>query len=127
MTNKLTIEWQRIEKDGQTCDRCNKTKQNIQQAIEMLRKSPEGKELDIQLETIPLTPDRLLDSNSIRVNGKALEELFPEINVEKNSCESCSCLTEETAECRTYMINNVTHEDIPAEIIYQALLKALAV
>jgi hypothetical protein len=43
----------------------------------------------------------------------------------ENACPSCTCLTGKETSCRTVEHEGVTYEEIPAELIRKAALKAI--
>lgn len=122
----LHIEWKHFEKQGKTCSRCNETGINLQQSIRELKKSLLEKGIKIQLKETKLTEDQMDKSNSIFFDGVPIEDVLNEVTVLRNTCNSCGDLTGNPCVCRAVQTNNDVHDDIPKEMIKQAILKSIS-
>ncbi|MFO8132667.1 MAG: DUF2703 domain-containing protein [Thermoplasmatota archaeon] len=121
----LEIEWRHLELDGSTCIRCSGTGQSLQQAIAELEKElqPRGVELSFTETTLP--EEKLPQSNLILIDGQPLDDVLAGAESGENYCSSCSCLTGRDAYCRTVSYDGETYEEIPEEIIREAVFTAL--
>lgn len=124
---KLLIEWKHFDKNGATCDRCNQTGKNLKLAIKELRKEYSSEEIDIEYKETKLTEDRMPESNQILINEQLLESLIPEAKSGENCCSSCADLIEnsQSCNCRTVNIGSDIHEEIPVDLITQAVENAI--
>lgn len=123
--NKLCIEWRHLDLDKGTCLRCSKTGKTLQQVISDLKK--ELKDVNITFIEKKLSEKQIQQSNIILINGKPIEEVLLGAEVGKNYCQSCSCLTGNENYCRTIQYNGEVYEEIPEEIIRNAVLKTLKI
>ena len=124
----LTVNWQRLVTDeGQTCDRCGGTQEELSKAIETLEKSlrPLGIEIASVEEslTIEECAADIIQSNRIVIGDRTLEEWLGG-EVGQSLCGSCCSVIGEEVECRTVCVDGSTYEVIPAELIVRAGLLA---
>jgi hypothetical protein len=122
----LIIKWQwLVDEKGCTCPRCKSTEAAVEKAIEHLGRALAPLNMEVILEKMSLTPDAFardpLGSNRVWVSGRPLEEWLGARVGQSPCCEVCG-----EAECRTLDINGRIFEDIPAELIIRAGLKAAA-
>ncbi|PIP53123.1 hypothetical protein COX08_02700 [Candidatus Beckwithbacteria bacterium CG23_combo_of_CG06-09_8_20_14_all_34_8] len=124
---KLTIEWKHFDKNGKTCVRCGQTGKNIHKSINQIRQDSEFKDIDIKFIETKLPQRRMNESNQILINGVLIEKLLPNITVGKNYCDSCSDLINEPGNCNCRTINQDQdiYEDIPVDLIKQAIKASL--
>ena len=120
----LTIAWQRlVDGEGQTCPRCQGTRDELEKAVAVLEHSlpPLGIKLNLQTEEIDCESFQKnpMLSNRISIEGRPLEEWLGG-QVESSSC--CSVCGD--AECRTIELDSESFEVIPSELILQAALMA---
>jgi anti-sigma factor RsiW len=125
MRKSLTIKWQRLVHEGETCPRCGGTGEEVKKAVDTLtsRLSPYG--IGVILETAELDmaawqadPDQ---SNRIWIAGRPLEDWL-QGQVGHSVC--CGVCGEE--DCRTLELEGQTYETIPAALIVQAGIMALS-
>jgi hypothetical protein len=122
----LPIIWQRlVNSNGQTCDRCGATHEELEHAVEKLEASlkPLGIEPTIEIreiDTATFAADPT-QSNRIWIDGKPLE-VWLSASVSSSQC--CSVCGD--SECRTIELHNEVFETIPAELIVKAGLIAAA-
>ena len=122
---ELLIEWRHYEKNGATCVRCSNTGKTLNEVVKLL--AVEFKDQGIQVNfTETLLQEKEIDlSNLILFNGVPLEEILENAGTLENACPSCSCLTGKETSCRTVEHEGVTYEEVPAELIRRAALKAI--
>ena len=121
----LTITWQRLVKEGRTCDRCGGTQLELQKAVERLQSAlaPLGFEPRIVTQQIdePAFQAAPLESNRIWIAGVPLEDWLGAREGTSRCCAACG-----GADCRTVRLDDHTFEVIPAELIVRAALVAAA-
>ena len=121
----LTITWQRLVKDGQTCDRCGGTHLELQKAIDRLHGAlaPLGFEPHLETQQIdePAFHTSPLESNRIWIAGVPLEDWLGASVSASRCCAACG-----DADCRTVSVDDLTFETIPAALIVKAGLAAAA-
>lgn len=123
---KLTIQWQRLLNDkNQTCPRCSETGETVNTVVLKLKSALA--ELGIEVELIQKSIDFLvfknnpLQSNSILINGKLLEDWIGGETGKSKCCDVCG-----DSECRTISFGENTFESIPENLIIKAGLLAAA-
>jgi hypothetical protein len=121
----LDIVWQRLVKDGQTCDRCGSTQQAVQNAVATLRAVLLPLGIEPALETTELDEATFqadtLESNRITIAGKPLEYWIGGTTGSSECCSVCG-----TSQCRTVEVSGVAYEAIPEALIVKAALRAAA-
>jgi hypothetical protein len=120
----LPILWQRLVKDGATCDRCGGTQVELQIALARLEAElrPLGIEPVLELRaideaTFAADPSA---SNRIWIAGEPLEAWLGAGVGSSRCCAACG-----DADCRTVTVGDATFETIPADLIVQAALRAV--
>ncbi|MDZ7652390.1 MAG: DUF2703 domain-containing protein [Burkholderiaceae bacterium] len=121
----LPILWQRLVKDGTTCDRCGGTYAELQKALATLDRElcPRGIEPFVELREIDEATFRVdpSASNRIWIAGVPMEDWLG-AGVGKSRCgAACG-----DADCRTVTVDQTTFETIPADLIVQAARRAAA-
>lgn len=118
----LIINWQRSVDGGSTCPRCGSTEDELDKAVDQLRKKLKSLDVDVILEKTKLTIDEFkkdpIKSNQILFNGIPLEDIIDAKTGQSQCCDVCG-----DEECRTVEISGQTHETILAEMIVRAGLK----
>jgi hypothetical protein len=121
----LPILWQRLVKDGATCDRCGGTYTELQKALATLGRElrPRGIEPVIELREIDEATFRVdpSASNRIWIAGVPLEDWLGAGIGASRCCAACG-----DADCRTVTVDDNTFETIPADLIVQAARRAAA-
>ncbi len=122
----LPIIWQRlVSPDGRTCDRCNATHSEMQQAVTKLREAlrPLGVEPTLEIREIDETTFKAdpSESNRIWIAGRPMEEW---LGAKVGSSRCCSVCGE--SECRTVVVKGATFEAIPETLFLKAALTAAA-
>lgn len=133
-TKALTIKWQRLVGDnGQTCDRCGSTQEEVHKAQALLLKSLAPLGVKVVLEEKSLdratAAKNITESNRIWIAGKPLETWLGATSGASDctSCGSlCGSLVQGNVECRTLTVGQSAFETIPAELIVKAGLLAAA-
>lgn len=121
----IKITWQRlVDEQGQTCDRCGGTEQELHKALRFLVKALAPAGIAFSLETKSLDSQEFArdptKSNRIWVDGKPLEKWVKGEAGASPCCGPCG-----DSECRTVNVAGITYETIPAELIIKAALKAV--
>jgi Domain of unknown function (DUF2703) len=121
----LTIVWQRLVKDGETCGRCGSTREAVTGALAKLEAALGP--LGIQ----PVLETRVLDeaafradpsaSNRIWIADKPMEEWLGASVGMSPCCSVCGDLP-----CRTMEVAGTSFEAIPEDLIVKATLIAAA-
>jgi hypothetical protein len=121
----LPILWQRLVKDGETCDRCGGTYAELQKAPAMLVRElrPRGIEPIVELREVDEATFRAdpSASNRIWIAGVPLEDWLGAGVGQSRCCAACG-----DADCRTVTVDEKTFETIPADLIVQAAQRAAA-
>jgi hypothetical protein len=123
---KLIIEWKHLDVEGETCDRCYDTGDNLTNEAKRLKRALQPKGIEVELIETKLNDTEIPQSNVILFNGVPLEDIL-KIEISKNHCDSCSNLLETDIYCRTVIYEGNEYEDIPAKAIRQAAMKALGI
>lgn len=118
----LTISWQRLITEGNTCPRCGSTENELDNAVQQLKEKLASLEIDVILEKKELSLEEFkkdpVESNRILFNGHSLEDVIGAKTGQSQCCDVCG-----DEECRTVEIGGQSHETIPSEIIVKAGLK----
>jgi small redox-active disulfide protein 2 len=118
--NRLEIEWRHLDKDGKTCDRCSDTGDSVRSAYQTLIRELQPKGWQVTLKETLLTDEEITESNSVYLNGIAIEKLLPGTYKSENCCSSCGEILGAPTMCRTLERNGQTFEAIPAAMILEA-------
>ncbi len=120
----LTIEWKHLDVAGETCDRCADTGEILIHEIKRLNRALNPKDIIVELLETKLDDTQIPESNTILLNGVALEDIL-DIKVSKNYCDSCTALLGSETYCKTIFYEGNEYEDIPAKAIRKAAYKVL--
>ena len=119
----LRITWQRLVTDGETCQRCGSTEDELDKAISILTKSLSPMNIEVALEKTEISFEEFeknpLISNQILINEKPLEEWVGGIIGQSQCCGPCG-----SCDCRTVSVDGKVHETIPSDLITKAGLLA---
>lgn len=124
---QLNIEWRHYQNEGLTCDRCSATGKTLQDVVQNLQLELAGQGILIILTEIFLNESRIDESNSILINGLALEDILNTTSTSSSDCPSCSCLTGKETSCRTVVHEGTSYEEIPEELIRKAVFTVLQI
>jgi len=121
----MTVEWQRLVTNGQTCERCACTGNATEVAFEKLKRCLIEVGIDMRLETHALDQSTFeaapLESNRIRIDGRTLEQWLDGSTGQSQCCGPCG-----DAECRTVTVDGKTYDAVPEDLILRAGLLAAA-
>lgn len=120
----LTIVWQRLIIDENTCPRCGSTEEELNKAVLQLKEKLNLLGVDVSLEKIELTLEEFKKdpqkSNRILLNGHLLEDVISAKTGKSQCCNECG-----DEKCRTIEYGDKSFEIIPAELIVKAGLRVL--
>jgi len=124
MTKKLRIEFRYV--DRKTCSRCRTTDKNVERTVQSLRKAVEESGAKIELKTTKLPVSRLAQSNSVRINGKDIEELVGgKTGRRSTTCYGCSEILDSSCDCRAYAYRGKKYTYVPRAMIREAINNSL--
>lgn len=121
----LVIEWRHYDKTGETCERCSSTGTTLSEVIGELSHELKADGIALTFTETLLPEEEMAQSNLILINGIPLEILLDGATSSENSCQSCSCLTGNETSCRIIEHQGNVYEEIPAELIRQAVYRSL--
>lgn len=121
---KLKIEWKHLDVEGETCNRCYDTGENLNQEVKRLNRALKPQGIEVEWFETKLDDTEIPQSNTIFFNGVPIEDIL-NIKVSENYCDSCTALVGNETYCRTVIYEGNEYEDIPAKAIRQAALKVL--
>lgn len=120
----IKIEWKHLDVEGETCNRCYDTGENLNAEVRRLNRNLELKGIKVEWIETKFDGTQISESNTILFNGIPIEDII-EIEVSENYCESCTDLLGTETYCRTVIYEGNEYEDIPAKAIRQAAMKML--
>lgn len=120
----LKIEWRHLDVEGETCNRCYDTGENLNQEVKRLNRALQSHGIQVEWFETKLDDTQISQSNTILFNGVPIEDIL-DIEVSKNYCDSCTDLLGTDTYCRTITFEGNEYEDIPAKAIRQAAFKVL--
>ena len=120
----LKIEWRHLDVEGETCDRCYDTGENLNAEIRRLNRKLESSGVKVEWFETKLSDSQIQQSNAILFDGVPIEEIL-DIKVSENYCDSCSVLLEKAAYCRSVFYDGLEYEEIQAKAIREAVYKIL--
>ncbi|KUO72411.1 MAG: hypothetical protein APF81_03080 [Desulfosporosinus sp. BRH_c37] len=120
----LKIEWKHLDVEGETCNRCYDTGENLNQEVKRLNRALQPQGIEVEWFETKLDDTKIPQSNTILFNGVPIEDIL-NIEVSQNYCDSCTTLLGNETYCRTIRYEGEEYEDIPAKAIRQAALKVL--
>ncbi|KUO58293.1 MAG: hypothetical protein APF84_05520 [Gracilibacter sp. BRH_c7a] len=123
---KLIIEWRHLDVEGETCNRCYDTGENLNQEVKRLNRALQPQGIEVEWFETKLDDTQIPQSNTILFNGVGIEDIL-NIEVSQNYCDSCTTLLGNETYCRTIQYDGEEYEDIPAKAIRQAALKVLGI
>jgi len=118
----IMIEWKHLDVEGETCDRCYDTGENLTNEVKRLNRTFEPQGILFEIKDTLLDKNQVDQSNSLLFDGRPIEEIL-DIEIADNYCASCSDLIGEATSCRTVKYKGQEYEDIPAKAIRQAVYK----
>lgn len=122
---ELTIDWQRLVDDGETCPRCGDTGSEVRAAAAALTAALAPLGIQVRLAEASLGPAEFerapLESNRILIRGRTVEDWLGGATGQSPCCDVCG-----PNECRTVTVDGTTYETVPADLIVRAGLLAAA-
>ena len=119
----LPILWQRFVSEGETCDRCRATYEEMQRAMEKLRLSLQPLGIEPRLEVREIDDQTFRanpsESNRVWIAGRPMEDWLGASVGRSRCCSVCG-----TSECRTVEVEGITFETIPETLFLRAALVA---
>lgn len=122
----LTIEWRHLDVEGETCDRCYDTGENLANEAKRLRRTLEPQGIEVVAIETKLDDNQIPESNTILFNGVPIEDII-DIKISENYCDSCTMLLGKQTYCRTVLFEGNEYEDVPAKAIRQAAMKTAGI
>jgi len=126
LNKRLDIEWKHFAVGDATCERCGKTGEALNTAVEELRNELTPSGVMINFSENLLDKTRIAESNEIRINGILLEDLLA-ATVVSTDCPSCGTLAGESTCCRATEIEDKQYEDVPVWAIKKAAYRSLGI
>lgn len=120
----LKIEWRHLDVEGETCNRCYDTGENLNQEVKRLNRMLQPVGIEVEWFETKLDHTRIPESNTILFNGVPIEDIL-NIQLSENYCESCTSLLGKETYCRTVVYEGNKYEDVPAKAIREAAMKVL--
>jgi hypothetical protein len=121
----LTLTWERLLVDAETCPRCGATEAELDKAAAALRAALGPLGVAVVVEKRELAPAAFeadpSRSNRVWLNGRLLEDWLGGETGQSPCCDVCG-----EAECRTVEVGGEAYETIPADLIVRAGLAAAA-
>lgn len=122
----LKIEWKHLDVEGETCNRCYDTGENLNQEVKRLNRLLQPQGIDVEWFETKLDDTQIPQSNMLLFNGVPIEDIL-DIKVSENYCDSCAALLGTDTYCRTITYEGNEYEDIPAKAIRHAALTVLGI
>lgn len=119
----LRVRWQRLVKDGRTCDRCGDTESEVRRATDTLRQVLAPLGIEPRLEVAEVDEATFfanpLESNRIWIADRPMEDWLRGTVGSSPCCSVCG-----DSACRTVEISGTVFEAIPERVIIKAGLLA---
>lgn len=123
---KLTIEWKHLDVEGETCDRCYDTGENLANEVTRMNKAFQPNGIIVEFLETKLDADSIPESNKMLFNGVPIENIL-DIEIFNNYCESCTSMLGKDIYCRAVRFEGNEYDDVPAKAIRQAAYKVLGI
>jgi hypothetical protein len=123
----ITIEWFFYDRAGQTCGRCTESYRSVRNAVERVAPVLKEQGIAVELKKHRVSEDNRDQSNFVTVNGKDIMELLNERSDIFTFCRSCTELSGNPSECRTFIYRNRAYESVPEEMLEEALYREAGV
>jgi hypothetical protein len=88
---RLIIEWRHLDVEGETCDRCYDTGENLANEVKRLNRVLQSKGIEVEWIETKLNDSQIPQSNTLFFNGVPIEDIL-QIEVSENFCDSCTAL-----------------------------------
>ncbi|NCB75028.1 MAG: methyltransferase domain-containing protein [Clostridia bacterium] len=123
---KLTIEWKHLDVEGETCDRCYDTGENLANEVKRMNRVLQPKGITVEFFETKLDEDNIPESNKMLFNGVSIENIL-DIEIFNNYCESCTSMLGKDIYCRAVRFEGNEYDDVPAKAIRQAAYTVLGI
>ena len=122
-TKSLHIEWH-YPAERKFSFRCSGKGKSLQDIVDEIREELKDKGIEVILTEKPLSDSDAEQVHTLFFNGVLLEDILAEV-AGGGSCSACGCKTSVDPFCRSMeYIDGEIIEEIPAEVIREAALKA---
>ncbi len=119
----ITIKWQRLVSEGETCPRCTSTGEELDKAVKILEKTLTPLSIRVSLikEEIPVSDfqNDPMVSNRIWINNRLLEDYLNAGTGQSQCCDICG-----DSKCRTIEADGRVYEAVPSDLIVKAGISA---
>lgn len=118
---KVKIEFFRYEKEGSTCERCCDSTEIVKKIVNDFKTY--HKDIDVELNIIPLKEDMIGLSNTVRINGKDIRDILGMPQKILTLCSSCSDMVGAKTNCTSYVYKGKIYDSLPEEMLKEAIYK----
>lgn len=118
---KITVEWFRYEKEGNTCCRCGESTEVVRRVVDAFKTS--NTDLDVELKEYSLGEDRIDLSNTVKINGKDIMDILGEKQRILTACPSCTDLIGKETVCNSYIYKGKIYDSLPDDMLMEALYR----
>ncbi len=122
--NKVMVEWFHLDVNGETCDRCSGTGEELRAIVEKLNEECNGRGVSVELRETLLGPLEIEKSNLIEVDGRPIENVLKGASTSLSNCETCGELVGEHTSCRTVVQFGVVYETVPQRLVRDAVCRS---
>ncbi len=121
---RIEIAWKRlVDTQGQTCPRCHDTGSSVEIAARKIKAAFEHLGIVVIVKTTKITQkdfeEAPLESNTVTINGKTIEQWVGGKTGQSPCCASCG-----DNDCRTVVAGGKEYEAIPVDLIVKAAMIA---
>lgn len=117
----MEIEWRHLDKEGNTCERCEDTGEAVKAVVAELSREIQPSGWEVAFKETQLTEKEIPESNLILINGVPIEDLLSNARKSENCCDSCCEMLGRKIMCRTIERGDRTYEAIPPAMIREAV------
>jgi hypothetical protein len=97
----------------------------IERIVKKMTTALKNVKVDLVYRQVPLTEDRISDSNTVTINGKDVGTILAEGNCELTSCPWCSEMLGKEVECKTFTYKGRKYESLTEDMLQEAILAEL--
>jgi hypothetical protein len=123
-TTRIVIEWRHVDLGQPLCGHCSDTGANLWEAVTTLGQENLLDGVELEIENTILPPKQLEESNVVLINGIPVEKIV-DPGLISSGCSTCQVLNEKTGPIHTAAPGRDVFKAIPAEVLREAILKAL--
>ena len=123
---KKSLEIDFLYLDLNTCERCQGTDHNLEDAIQEVSAVLSAAGYEVRLNKINVTTRELaiqhefFSSPTIRINGKDIA-----LDVKENNCTDCGDLCGDEVDCRVWEYEGVEYNEPPKALLIDSILRAV--